>query len=123
MSTELILASVIFVSIGCILVGVFVLTQFIGPNNKDPKIKNTVYESGVSNPVGNTNIRFSIKFYLVAILFVLFDVEIIFMFPWAVDFVVLGWFGFIEMILFLLLLTIGFIYAWKKGALEWHSIK
>ena len=51
------------------------------------------------------------------------DVEIIFMFPWAIDFKVLGWFGFVEMILFIVILTIGFIYAWKKGALEWHSIK
>ena len=54
---------------------------------------------------------------------ILFDVEIIFMFPWAVNFKILGWFGFIEMILFIILLAIGFLYAWKKGALEWHSIK
>jgi NADH-quinone oxidoreductase subunit A len=67
--------------------------------------------------------RISVQFYLLALLFILFDVEIIFMFPWAIDFKLLGWFGFAEMLLFVGLLTIGFVYAWKKGALEWHSIK
>ncbi|BFU78692.1 NADH-quinone oxidoreductase subunit A [Arcobacter sp. 15-2] len=119
MSTELILASVIFVSIGCILVGVFVLTQFIGPNNKDSKIKNTVYESGVTNPVGNTSIRFSVKFYLVAISFLLFDVEIIFMFPWAVNVLELGYGGLIKMFVFVGLLFLGLMYMYKKKALEW----
>jgi NADH-quinone oxidoreductase subunit A len=119
MSTELILASVIFVSIGFILVGVFVLTQFIGPNNKDSKMKNTVYESGVTNPVGNTSIRFSIKFYLVAISFLLFDVEIIFMFPWAVNVLELGYAGLIKMFVFVGLLFLGLIYMYKKKALEW----
>ena len=77
MSTELILASIIFVAIGFILVVVFVLTRFIGPKNENSEMKNTVYESGVTNPIGTTNIRFSVKFYLVAISFLLFDVEII----------------------------------------------
>ena len=67
--------------------------------------------------------KISTQFYLVALLFILFDVEIIFMFPWAINFKALGWFGFIEMLMFLLILAIGFLYAWKKGALEWHSIK
>jgi NADH-quinone oxidoreductase subunit A len=67
--------------------------------------------------------RLSAQFYLYALLFILFDVEIIFMFPWAVDFKILGMFGFVEMISFILLLTIGFIYAWKKGAFQWHSMK
>jgi NADH-quinone oxidoreductase subunit A len=85
------------------------------------KLKCTIYECGPEvNKQPNT---ISVQFYLMALLFILFDVEIIFMFPWAVDFMVLGWFGFIEMILFILLLSIGFIYAWRKGALEWHSIK
>jgi NADH-quinone oxidoreductase subunit A len=85
------------------------------------KLKCTIYECGPE--VNKQPNRISVQFYLMALLFILFDVEIIFMFPWAVDFIVLGWFGFIEMILFIVLLTIGFIYAWKKGALEWHSIK
>ncbi|CAA6818226.1 MAG: NADH ubiquinone oxidoreductase chain A (EC [uncultured Sulfurovum sp.] len=85
------------------------------------KLKLTIYECGPE--VTKQPNTISTQFYLIALLFILFDVEIIFMFPWAIDFRLLGWFGFAEMILFLLLLTTGFIYAWKKGALEWHSIK
>jgi NADH-quinone oxidoreductase subunit A len=85
------------------------------------KLKTTLYECGPEVTKQPNSI--SAQFYLMALLFILFDVEIVFMFPWAVDFKVLGWFGFVEMILFILLLAIGFIYAWKKGALEWHSIK
>ena len=85
------------------------------------KLKCTLYECGPE--VTKQPNTISVQFYLMALLFILFDVEIIFMFPWAVDFKVLGMFGFIEMITFIVLLAIGFIYAWKKGALEWHSIK
>jgi NADH-quinone oxidoreductase subunit A len=85
------------------------------------KLKTTLYECGPE--VTRQPNTISVQFYLMALLFILFDVEIIFMFPWAIDFKILGWFGFVEMILFIVLLTIGFIYAWKKGALEWHSIK
>ncbi len=85
------------------------------------KLKLTIYECGPE--VTKQPNTISTQFYLIALLFILFDVEIIFMFPWAIDFKLLGWFGFTEMILFIVLLTIGFIYAWKKGALEWHSIK
>nr|WP_200763313.1 NAD(P)H-quinone oxidoreductase subunit 3 [Nitrosophilus alvini] len=85
------------------------------------KLKLTIYECGPE--VTKQPNRISVQFYLFALLFILFDVEIIFMFPWAIDFKVLGWFGFAEMILFILLLAIGFIYAWRKGALEWHSIR
>ncbi|ADV45430.1 NAD(P)H-quinone oxidoreductase subunit 3 [Nitratifractor salsuginis] len=85
------------------------------------KLKLAIYECG-PEPDKQPN-RISVQFYLIALLFILFDVEIIFMFPWAIDFKLLGWFGFTEMILFIVLLAIGFIYAWKKGALEWHSIK
>ena len=119
MSTELVLASVIFVTIGFILVAVFVLSRFVGPNNNNSKIKNTVYESGVSNPVGSTNIRFSIKFYLVAISFLLFDVEIIFMFPWAVNILELSYYGLLKMFIFMGLLFVGLIYIYKKKALSW----
>ncbi|MGB0990486.1 NADH-quinone oxidoreductase [Arcobacter sp. F155] len=119
MSTHLVLSSVIFVSIALILVGVFLLTKYLGPNNTQDKLKNTVYESGVSNPVGTTNIRFSIKFYLVAIGFLLFDVEIIFMFPWAVNLVDLGYAGLVKMFIFIGLLFAGLIYMYKKKALSW----
>jgi NADH-quinone oxidoreductase subunit A len=85
------------------------------------KLKLSTYECGpLPNRQSN---RISVQFYLIALLFILFDVEIIFMFPWAIDFRLLGWFGLVEMMMFIVLLAIGFIYAWKKGALEWHSIK
>lgn len=85
------------------------------------KLKLSVYECGPE--ITKQPNRLSPQFYLFALLFLLFDVEIVFMFPWAVDFKALGWFGFAEMIMFILLLTIGFVYAWKKGALQWHNIK
>jgi NADH-quinone oxidoreductase subunit A len=85
------------------------------------KLKLSIYECGPETSLQPN--KLSSQFYLFALLFILFDIEIIFMFPWAIDFKILGWFGFIEMLLFILLLTIGFVYAWKKGALEWHSIK
>ena len=85
------------------------------------KLKTTLYECGPE--VTKQPNTISTQFYLMALLFILFDVEIIFMFPWAINFKLLGWFGFIEMIMFIALLAIGFLYAWKKGALEWHSIK
>ena len=85
------------------------------------KLKLSIYECGPE--VTKQPNKISAQFYLMRLLFILFDVEIIFMFPWAIDFKLLGWFGFAEMLLFILLLAIGFIYAWKKGALEWHSIK
>jgi NADH-quinone oxidoreductase subunit A len=85
------------------------------------KLKSSIYECGPK--VTKQPNKISTQFYLIALLFILFDVEVIFMFPWAIDFKQLGWFGFVEMLTFILLLTIGFIYAWRKGALSWHSIK
>lgn len=80
------------------------------------KLKATLYECGPEVTKQPSSV--SVQFYLMALLFILFDIEIIFMFPWAIDFKVLGWFGFVEMVLFILLLTIGFIYAWKKELLN-----
>lgn len=85
------------------------------------KLKCTLYECGPE--VTKQPNTISVQFYMLALLFILFDVEIIFMVPWAVNFKLLGWFGFVAMFFFLLLLIIGFIYEWRKGALEWHSIK
>lgn len=85
------------------------------------KLKLSQYECGVvANKQQN---KISSRYYVIALLFILFDVEIIFMFPWAVDFKILGMFGFVEMILFIFLLSIGFIYAWKKGALLWQNMR
>jgi len=77
------------------------------------------YESGILPATLNDH-RFQVKFYLVAVLFLLFDVEAVFLFPWAVRFRMLGLFGFVEMVIFLAVLVLGLVYAWRKGALEWH---
>lgn len=85
--------------------------------------KQTPYECGFDAfdvPANNARGRFDVQFYIVAILFIIFDIEIVFLFPWAVTLQKIGWFGFTSMMLFLTVLTIGFIYEWKKGALEWH---
>lgn len=89
-----------------------------GPRRPTPG-KNIPFESGV-DPVGDARRRFSVKFFLVALLFLVFDVETIFIFPWAVLFRKLGFFGFVEMSIFLLILLLGLFYVWKKGALEWE---
>ena len=94
------------------------LSQAIGPRKYD-KVKYSVYECGV-DPFTTASVRISVKFYLIALLFILFDLESAFLYPWAVLFRQLGWFGFIEMGIFLLILLAGLIYAWKKGALEWQ---
>jgi NADH-quinone oxidoreductase subunit A len=80
--------------------------------------KLTPYECGIS-PVGNARERFSVSFYLVGILFILFDVEAAFLYPWAVICRSLKWFGFVEMLLYIAILLTGYIYIWKKGALDW----
>lgn len=76
------------------------------------------YESGVP-PIGEPRSRFSVKFYIIAMLFVVFDVEAVFLYPWAVAYDKLGLYGFIEMMIFIFILLVGYIYAWEKGALEW----
>ena len=86
--------------------------------NKYNKVKFEPYECGIE-PRTDARDRYSIRYYLVAMLFVIFDVETVFMFPWAVVLERLGIFGLIEMVVFLFILVVGFIYAWKKGALEW----
>ncbi|MBW8268501.1 NADH-quinone oxidoreductase subunit A [Caldovatus aquaticus] len=84
----------------------------------DPE-KLSPYECGFE-PFGDTRRRFDVRFYLVAILFIIFDLEVAFLFPWAVGLGEIGWFGFWSMMAFLLVLTVGFLYEWRKGALEWE---
>ena len=84
------------------------------------KVKDTPYECGI-NPIGTTKERFSVRFYLVAMLFILFDIEAIFLYPWAVVYRSLKMFGFVEMLLFIGLVLAGFFYIWKKGALNWAA--
>ncbi len=107
----------------CLAVGfvtvVMLLTHLVGPKRKTKqKLENT--ESGIK-VVGNARLPFNIKYFVVAILFVLFDVEIIFLYPWAVNFKALGTTGFIEMIIFIATLLIGFFYIIKKGGLKWDK--
>jgi NADH-quinone oxidoreductase subunit A len=116
--TELLLAGGVILAIITLLPLLLHFTRYLGPQYSNAE-KDTVYESGVSTPIGDTNHRFGIKFYLVAILFVLFDVEIIFIFAWAVNIRELGMFGLIEMFLFMGLLIAGLIYVYEKKALEW----
>ncbi len=80
--------------------------------------KQAPYESGMI-PLGSTRERFSVKFYLVALLFIVFDLETVFLIPWGVAFRELGVFGFVEMLIFIGILLVGFVYVWKKGALQW----
>ena len=84
------------------------------------KVKDTAYECGIQ-PTGTASERFSVKFYLVAMLFILFDIEAIFLYPWAVVYRELKLYGFVEMLLFIVLVLGGFFYIWKKGALDWST--
>jgi NADH-quinone oxidoreductase subunit A len=94
-----------------------VIAKLVRPDNPF-KTKLMPYECGI-DPVDSARGRYTVRFYIVAILFVVFDVETIFLFPWAVLFKSLGMFGFIEMLVFLLILVVGYVWIWKKGALEW----
>jgi len=104
---------------GLVALSVYGLTSALGPRNLTAE-KAIPYESG-SETTGARHIRLSIKFYLTAILFVVFDIEAVFLYPWASLFEELGWFGFVEMMAFLVVLGVTLAYAWKKGALEWES--
>jgi NADH-quinone oxidoreductase subunit A len=99
-------------------VGFVFLSQALGPKRYE-RIKYSVYECGV-DPFTSASVRVSVKFYLVALLFILFDLETAFLYPWAVLFRDLGLFGFLEMAIFVGILLVGLIYAWKKGALDWQ---
>lgn len=120
MTLELMLASSIVALLVVLLPTLFLLSKKLGPSNTQNKAKNSVYESGISAPVGNSESRFSAKFYVVAILFVLFDVEIIFMFPWAVNVRELSLLGLFEMFTFIGLLLLGLVYIYRIKALSWQ---
>ena len=99
-------------------VGIFVATSYIGPKNPTAE-KMIPYECG-SESTGGRHIKPSVKFYLTAILFVVFDIEAVLIYPWAVQFQSLGWAGFATMVSFISLLVVALVYVWKKGALEWE---
>ena len=92
-------------------------STLLGKRARSP-LKDTPYESGMA-PVGSARERFSVKFYLVGMIFILFDIEAVFLYPWAVVYRQLGLFGFFEMLIFVLLVLVGYFYVWKKGALDW----
>ena len=94
------------------------LGELFGPR-KNTEAKNMPYESGM-DPIGEGTRRMPLRFYLIAVLFILFDIEVVFFLPWAIVFRQLGIFGLIEMVIFIVVLLIGYVYAWKKGALEWE---
>jgi len=109
---------VIFLGLSAVIsIALLVVPFVIAPSNPDPE-KLSAYECGFE-AFDDSRMRFDVKFYLVAILFIIFDLEVAFLFPWAVSLGDVGLFGFWSMMVFLGVLTIGFIYEWKKGALEW----
>ena len=110
---------VLFLFIAILLSFGFVLANFLAaPSNPDPE-KLSAYECGFE-AFDDSRMEFDVRFYLVAILFIIFDLEIAFLFPWAISLGNIGALGFWSMMIFLSVLTIGFIYEWKKGALEWE---
>jgi NADH-quinone oxidoreductase subunit A len=106
-----------FLVIVALVAAMLGLSEWVGVK-RPSRVKLSPYECGMP-PVGNARERFSISFYLVAMLFILFDVEAVFLYPWAVVFKSLKWFGFVEMLLYIAILLAGYVYIWKKGALEW----
>lgn len=99
--------------------GSVLLSQFVGPRKPTPE-KSAPYECGVP-PVGDARERQSIKFYLVAMIFLLFDIEVAFLYPWAIAFRTLAWTGFFQILTFFALLLTGYIYVWRKGVFDWSG--
>ena len=119
MNLEQYLPVILFLLVG-VSVGILpqVLGYILGPNRPD-EAKNSPYECGFE-AFEDARMKFDVRYYLVAILFILFDLEIAFLFPWAISLGNIGIFGFWSMMIFLGILTIGFVYEWRKGALEWE---
>ena len=103
-----------FLIIGFLLFFLSFLLVYQKPNNE----KQSAYECGF-NPFGDARAKFEVRYYLVAILFIIFDLELLFLFPWVICFNYLNWFGIYSMLFFLLILTLGFVYEWFRGALDW----
>jgi NADH-quinone oxidoreductase subunit A len=111
----------IFLFLGIMLpVVALTIGRFLRPHNPTTE-KMTTYESG-NEPVGEGQVRFNIRYYLFALMFVIFDVEVVFLYPWAVAYNQLGLFALVEMFIFVILLVVGLVYAWKKKVLQWTSI-
>jgi len=109
---------VIFIGVSAALGLVLLIVPFVVAYQRPDPEKLSAYECGF-NAFDDARMKFDVRFYLVSILFIIFDLEVAFLFPWAVSFKEVGAFGFFSMMIFLAVLTIGFVYEWKKGALEW----
>jgi NADH-quinone oxidoreductase subunit A len=109
----------IFLGIAIGLAAVIVIASYLIAGEKPDIEKNAAYECGF-DPFEDSRGKFDVRFYLVAILFIIFDLEVAFLFPWAVSLGEIGAFGFWSMVVFLAVLTVGFIYEWRKGALDWE---
>ncbi|OAT71697.1 NADH-quinone oxidoreductase subunit A [Parageobacillus thermoglucosidasius] len=108
----------VFLCIGVLLpVGALMMGRFLRPHISD-EAKQMTYESG-NNPFHDSRVPFQVHYYMFALLFVIFDVETVFLYPWAVAYDKLGWFALIEMLIFVLMLVLGLVYAWKKKVLRW----
>jgi NADH-quinone oxidoreductase subunit A len=105
---------------GTIALAFWCAATFLGRHKNPSAEKNAPFECG-SESTGGRDVKMSVKFYLTAILFVVFDIEAIFVYPWAVRFRSLGWFGLIEMLGFLSVIVVALVYVWRKGALEWET--
>ena len=113
------LSIIIFLFIALFLsIGFIVVNYLASPSNPDPE-KLSAYECGFE-AFDDSRMEFDVRFYLVAILFIIFDLEIAFLFPWAISLGKIGFLGFVSMMIFLFILTVGFVYEWKKGALDWE---
>lgn len=99
--------------------GTLLAAQLLAPRRPDP-VKDGVYECGI-DPVGDARLRHSVRFYVVAMLFIVFDLETVFLYPWAVTYRKLALFGLVEMLVFLAILMLGLVYVWKRGALDWSQ--
>ncbi len=110
----------IFLIVGALFVAIGLFFAWLLRPHRPYPSKLTTYECGES-PVGDTRIRFNIRFYVVALIFLIFDVEVVFLFPWATIYKGLGWFAFIEMVVFLVILLVGYAYVWRKGDLDWDK--
>ena len=109
---------VIFIGVSVVIGIALLISPFVIAYRQPETEKLSAYECGF-NAFDDARMTFDVRYYLVALLFIIFDLEVAFLFPWAVTFGALGWFGFWSMMIFLGVLTIGFIYEWRKGALEW----
>ncbi len=109
----------IFIGIAIVMSSAMIAASFVFGKQRPNAHKNAAYECGFE-PFEDARMKFDVRFYLVAILFIVFDLEVAFLFPWAISLGDIGIFGFVSMMIFLGVLTVGFIYEWKKGALEWE---